>query len=47
MIDNIPWLYDVIKSFKRTLNSKHRPKLKIKSQRYGNMKDKDLVLSKE
>ena len=30
MIDYIPWLYNVIKSFKKTLNSKHRTKSKAK-----------------
>ena len=47
MIDYIPGSYNVIKSFKETLNSKHRTKLKIKSQRYRNTKDENLVLSKE
>ena len=47
MIDYIPGLYNVIKSFKETLNSKQRSKLKIKSQRYKNTKDENLVLSKE
>ena len=32
---------------KNTLNSKYRAKLKIKSQRYRNMKDEKLVLPKE
>ena len=32
---------------KNTLNSKNRAKLKIKSQRYRNMKDESLVLPKE
>ena len=35
----IPWLYNVIKSFKKTFNSKHRAKLKSESQRYRNMKN--------
>ena len=34
-------------SLKKTLNSKHRAKLKIKSQRYRNTKDENLVLPKE
>ena len=49
MIDYIPWLcnvINVIKSFKKTLNSKYRTKLKIKSQRYRNTKHKSLVLPK-
>ena len=33
--------------FKKTLNSKHRAKLKIKSQIYRNTKDENLVLPKE
>ena len=36
MIDYIPWLYNIIK---KTLNSKHTAKLKIKSQRYRNTND--------
>ena len=35
----IPWLYNVIKSFKKTFNSKHIGKLKIESQRYRNTKN--------
>ena len=47
MIDFIPWLYNAIKSFKKTLNSKHRVKLKGKSQRCRNIKNENLVLPKE
>ena len=47
MTDYILGLYNVIKSFKETLNSKQRTKLKIKSQKYRNTKDENLVFSKE
>ena len=40
MIDHyIPSLHNVIKSFKKTFNSKHRAKLKIDSQIYKNTKN--------
>ena len=47
MIDYISWLHNVSKSFKKTLNSKHKTKLERKSQRYRNTKDENLVLPKE
>ena len=46
MIDHIPLLYNAM-SFKKTLYSKHRAKLKIERQRYRNRKDENLVLPKE
>ena len=52
MIDYIPWLYNLIQSFKKTLNSKQRTNLNLKAkdketQKTKTQKDQNLVLSKE
>ena len=43
----ISWLYNVIKSSNKTLNSTHRAKLKIKSQRQRNTKDENKIISRK